>query len=208
MKKTYLFSVVALSMLMGFIACNGGNGAKEEVVETEEVDYAALVDKELPAVEDFVKAVDVFQQGTGQLLPTGKVWDNAEQSIRQLLEPKSFTVERDAERFFISASKNCQFVQKCEDYIYSYSIDNVKEEGLAAACFFESMGDFYVKGEILLADTCVYDAYVEKIKAAGYAPDTNEFADPADEEKFVKGSYYFTCSRQQKRVSLHYEEVF
>ncbi|MBO4613406.1 MAG: hypothetical protein J5671_09620 [Bacteroidaceae bacterium] len=206
-KNIIIWGLISLVSVFVISACKGGQNVKEEEV-VEEIDYTALVEQELPSVEDFVKTVDVFQKGTSDLLPTGKVWDNGEQSIRELLEPLNFTVERDTERFFISASKNCQFITKCENYIYSYAIDSVKTEGLAAACYFESMGDFYVKGEILLADTCVYDAYVERIKATGYEPTVNDFADTEDEEKYVLGDYYFKCSRQQKRISLHYEQVF
>jgi hypothetical protein len=208
-KLSLLFTVVSLSMIMGLTSCKGSQNEKKEAAAEEEVeiiDYSALVDSELPSIEDFVKIVDVFQKGTSELLPTGTVWDNAEKEILKLLEPKGFAVERDANRvFFISASKNCKLAMKEENYIYSYSVDSVKPDGLAAACYFDSMGDMYVKGEILLADTCVYDALIEKIKASGYELTPDEFAESADEEKYMKDCYFFRCSREEKRISLHYD---
>lgn len=201
MKKISLF-VPVLCLVMGVTACKGGQ--KEKTVE--DVDYAALVEKELPPMDDFIKTVDIFQQGTKQLLPTGKVWDDAEKSIREMLEPKGFAVVRDADRnFFIFASKNCKFVVKDENYVFSYSVDSVKTDGPAAAYFFEPMGDMYDKGEILLADTGVYDALLEQIKALGYELTENDFAEAEDEEQYVNDCYYFKCSREQKRITLHYD---
>jgi len=206
-KSSLLFRVVSLSIVLGLTSCKSGQNEKKETAVEEEVvkiDYSALVEKELPSIEDFVRTVDVFQKGTSEFLPTGTVWDNAEKEIRKLLEPKGFAVERDAERFFISASKNCKFTVKNEDYVYSYSIDSIKTDDLAAACYFECMGDSYVKGEWLLADTCVYDALIEKIKASGYEP-TAESAGQADEEKYEKDCYYFLCSRKEMHITLHYD---
>lgn len=203
-----LLGVVSLSIVLGLTSCKGGQNEKKDSATEEEVvkiDYSVLVKKELPSIEDFAKTVDLFQKGTSELLPTGKVWDNTEKEIRKLWEAKGFVIEKDPDRFFISASKNCKFMVKNEDYIYSYSIDSVKLDGVAAAYYFDCMGDMYVKGEILLADTCVYDALVENIKKLGYESATNEFPESADEEKYIKDCYFFLCSRDEKRISLHYD---
>lgn len=205
MKKVYLFLFVSL-MIIGLTGCQGGQSGKTEKVEEPEpepIDYAALVEEELPSITDFETVVKNFQKRTSELMPTGKVWSKGETEIREMLEPKGFTVESDADRFFISAEKNCKFEVKEENYIYSYSIDSVKPEGVAAAYYFECMGDFYVKGEILLADTCVYDVLMEKIKEANYSPVDNEFPEAEDEVKFAKEDYYFLCSRKENRIGLH-----
>ena len=211
MKKFHYFTTtaIALSVMVALVSCKGGQ--KEEPAE-EKVDYNAIVDQNFMSIEDFVNVVDGFQRDTKKMLPNGTVWDNNEKEIKKLLDEKGFTTERNKKmEFFISSTKNCEFNIKEENYIYSFSITPIKADSLSAAYYFQPMGDMYVKGEILLTDTCIYDALVNKIVTAGYklgaADDGN-----ATEEKYEKANpqkiidcYYFLCSRKEERISLHYD---
>ena len=169
-------------------------------------DYAALVREQLPSVETFVNEVDAFQEGTKKFLPTDRVWDNAETDITTELGAKGFKVKRDKKRvFFISAAKNCEFKADEVDYVYSYSIKPLSSDSIAAACYFEPMGDFYVKGVILLDDPNVYEAYVEQIKEFGYKQTKEEMSESDPKEKYVKDNYYFICDKEKKIIELHYD---
>jgi hypothetical protein len=214
MKKNVFF-VVMISALM--MACQSGQkGAQTQSEDnTAQVDYDAVVKEGLPSMEEFLNIVDGFQRGTKELLPTGTVWDNIEKEIRTILGSKGFTVDRDKQRvFFISATKNCVF-NVSDDYLNSSSITPSNTDSLAVAYYFFPMGDMYNAGEILLADTCVYDALVAQILSDGYKPlagHTDEWGKPTTEEKYEKENpqiesdcYYFLCDHKKKRISLHYD---
>ena len=67
------------------------------------------------------------------------------------------------------------------------------------------MGDFYVKGVILLDDPNVYEAYVEQIKEFGYKQTKEEMSESDPKEKYVKDNYYFICDKEKKTIELHYD---
>ena len=212
MKKTYFVGIVCLMTMFVMSACQGGQKSTEE--ETAPVDYAVLVKEELPSMEEFVNTVDVFQTGIQQGLSLNGIMEDGEKAIREMLEPKGFNVEcstggQDID--FISATKNCEFNVKEEDFIYSYSITQGQTDSLVAAYYFKAMGDMYHKGEILLADTCIYDALVDQIKEIGYKAVDNP-DDSSIEEQYVKEKpttskdcYYFLCNREEKRITLEYD---
>lgn len=215
MKKTVFYLAMISSLMM---ACQSGQkGVQTQSEEnTVQIDYDAVVKEELPSTKEFLNIVDGFQRGTRELLQTHTVWDNCEKEIRTILGSKGFTVERDEQRvFFISATKNCVFNVTEENYVYSYSITPSNTDSLAAAYYFFPMGDMYNAGEILLADTCIYDALVAQILSDGYKPvdgHTDERGQPTTEEKYQKENpqkesdcYYFLCDREEKRISLHYD---
>ena len=202
--RRYYFSFFLLGSLILLTSCGGSKTTDNSVAE--EVDYSALVKEQLPSVEAFADIVDIFQKGTSELLPTGQVWDNAEAAIKKEMGAKGFKVERDKKReFFLSTSKNCEFKATEEDYVYSYSIVPDSTADVAAACYFEPMGDFYVKGVILLDDPNVYEAYVEQIKEFGYKQTKEEMSESDPKEKYVKDNYYFICDKEKKTIELHYD---
>ena len=203
MRRNY-FSFFLLGSLIFLTSCGGSKTTDNNVAE--EIDYSALVKEQLPSVEAFADIVDIFQKGTSELLPTGQVWDNAEAAIKKEMGAKGFKVERDKKReFFLSTSKNCEFKATEEDYVYSYSIVPDSTADVAAACYFEPMGDFYVKGVIIIDNADAYDAYVGLIKAAGYT-ESMEDMDPSDpSKKYAKGNYYFICDKEKKTIELHYD---
>lgn len=174
--------------------------------DSNQPDYAALVREHLPSVGAFVSTVNVFQKGTKQYLPTGQVWDNAETEIGSVLGSKDFSIERDKDRvFFISATKNCKFKSDEVDYVYSYSIIPNNKDDIAAAFYFEPMGDFYVKGAILFDNINVYDAYVNQIIEFGYKQTREDMEKSDPKEKYSKGNYYFLCDKNKKTIELHYD---
>ena len=61
----------------------------------------------------------------------------------------------------------------------------------------------YVKGEIVVGDTCIYNALLDKVKAAGYQLTTNDVSEDPTEEKYDKGYYYFLCNKSRKSLALH-----
>ena len=213
MKKMKL--LIGLTCMTMLFACQSKQKGAESQQEEEAVvvDYAAIVKEELPSMEEFLSIVDGFQRGTEKMLPTGEVWDNSEKEINKVLGAKDFAVKRNEEMgFFISATKNCEFNIKEENYIYSFSMTPNNTDSLSAAYYFLPMGDMYVKGEILLADTCIYNALVDQIKAAGYKPvdgHTDEWGNPTTEVKYAKENpqkvldcYYYRCSAEENRITL------
>lgn len=213
-----LTGIISAVMVFGLTACKGSSqkATNQQEEKTEQLDYATIVKNELLSTDEFLNIVDGFQQGTEKMLPTGNVWDNSEKEISKILKGKGFTVERNKEmNFFIFATKNCKFNIKEENYIYSFSITPNNTDSLTAAYYFQPMGDMYVKGEILLSDTCVYDTIVDQIKMAGYKPVDEQMGDVEEstkEEKYQKENpkmekecYYFLCNREEKSISLHYD---
>ena len=213
-----LTGIISAVMVFGLTACKGSSqkATNQQEEKAEQLDYATIVKKELLSMDEFLNIVDGFQQGTEKMLPTGNVWDNSEKEISKILEGKGFTVERNKEmNFFIFATKNCKFNIKEENYIYSFSITPNNTDSLTAAYYFQPMGDMYVKGEILLSDTCVYDTIVDQIKMAGYKPvdeqmdnveeSTNEEKYQKENPKIEKECYFFLCNREEKSISLHYD---
>ena len=213
-----LTGIISAVMVFGLTACKGSSqkATNQQEEKAEQLDYATIVKKELHSMDEFLNIVDGFQQGTEKMLPTGNVWDNSEKEISKILEGKGFTVERNKEmNFFIFATKNCKFNIKEENYIYSFSITPNNTDSLTAAYYFQPMGDMYVKGEILLSDTCVYDTIVDQIKMAGYKPvdeqmdnveeSTNEEKYQKENPKIEKECYFFLCNREEKSISLHYD---
>lgn len=210
MKKQFNFMSLLMLCIISLSACNANKG---KIEESKQVDYAAIVKKELPSIDEFLYLVDGFQRDTKKLLPEGKVWDNNEKEIRKILDEKGFTTVRNEDMgFFIYATKNSKFNIKEDDYVYSFSMTPEKADSLSAAYYFMPMGDMYVKGEILLSDTCIYDALVDQIKAASYNEVTDhvdEWGNATTEKKFAKDNpqtdndyYYFRCSREEKRITL------
>lgn len=213
-----LTGIISAVMVFGLTACKGSSqkATYQQEEKTEQLDYATIVKNELLSTDEFLNIVDGFQQGTEKMLPTGNVWDNCEKEISKILKGKGFTVERNKEmNFFIFATRNCKFNIKEDNYIYSFSITPNNSDSLSAAYFFQPMGDMYVKGEILLSDTCVYDAIVDQIKKVGYKPVNDQMGDVEEstkEEKYQKENpkmekecYFFLCNREEKSISLHYD---
>lgn len=213
-----LTGIISAVMVFGLTACKGSSqkATYQQEEKTEQLDYATIVKNELLSTDEFLNIVDGFQQGTEKMLPTGNVWDNCEKEISKILKGKGFTVERNKEmNFFIFATRNCKFNIKEDNYIYSFSITPNNTDSLTAAYYFQPMGDMYVKGEILLSDTCVYDTIVDQIKMAGYKPVDEQMGDVDEstkEEKYQKENpkmekecYYFLCNREEKSISLHYD---
>lgn len=205
---TRLFTYISIAYIaeLDALYINGDLYYRNLEVTIQEPDYEQLVKEQLPSVETFVNVVNFFQKGTKQFLPTDQVWDNAETDIKTELGAKGFKVKRDKKRvFFISAAKNCEFKADEVDYVYSYSIKPLSSDSIAAACYFEPMGDFYVKGVILLDDPNVYEAYVEQIKEFGYKQTKEEMSESDPKEKYVKDNYYFICDKEKKIIELHYD---
>lgn len=206
-KNVCLYFILGFGMAFGISSCNGGQKVPEEPV----VDYAAIVSEELPSMAEFLDVVDGFQQGTAAMLPTGQVWENSEQRINEVFGAKGFETQSvDAMGFFIFSRKNCEFTISDENYVYSYEMTPNDNDSVSAAYYFVPMGDFYVKGEIMLADTCIYDALVDQIQAEGFVLD--EETEGTEEEKYLmpdpeeeKDCYYYLCNREEMTISLEWD---
>lgn len=194
-------NVVKLSLL--FVACALVACGSKTAPQPEEpsVDYDAIVTKEFPSVETFAELVDNFQIATKQLIPTGTNWDQNEKKIKGVIEPLGFKVSRNDDMgFSIRSSKNCRV-----SIDFDPMIEPTNADSLSAAICFISCGDMYVKGEIVVADSCIYNALLEKVKAAGYQRVQNDEFENQAEEKYEKGYYYFSCNKNRKALALHYD---
>lgn len=194
MKPIVRFSLLLVGCVL--VAC--GNKTAPQPEETS-VDYDAIVTKELPSVESFAELVNNFQTATEQLVPTGTNFDQNEVKIKGILEPLGFQVRRNDEMgFSIRATKNCRV-----SIDFDPIIEPANADSLSVGICFISCGDMYVKGEIVVGDTCIYNALLDKVKAAGYQLTTNDVSEDPTEEKYDKGYYYFLCNKSRKSLALH-----
>lgn len=203
MKKIY-FMLTAMLVTLSFSSCKNGQPAASTTEETEEpTDYTAIVEKEFPSIDEFFKLVDNFQQGTKNLTPTSQVWDDSRKAIDASLTAKGFTLAPKSGAYDITATKNCKFVP--DETNFTGTIEPEEGSDVAAAIIFRPCGDMYDKGEIIVSDANIYNAIIDKIKAAGYeeTPD-HPFAD-VDSKVFAKGVYFFKCNDKEKHIELHYD---
>lgn len=118
-----------------------------------------------------------------------------------MLEPLGFVVERnDDAGFAIRATKNCKVSQDFDPVL-----SPVHSDSLSTAICFISCGDMYVKGHIVVADTCIYDTLLGKVKAAGYQFTEDDMNESEADEKYSKDLYYFVCNREKCSLVLHYD---
>lgn len=199
--KTLKFAFAILMMAACMTSCKN-NQAKEttEQEEPQGPDYAAIVEKEFPTIDEFANIVDAFQQGTRQLLPTGDVWDNNEQAFRAIAEPKGYEVVRfDDFGYSITALKNCT-----EDP-ESGELQPVNADSLSAVICFTPMGDMYVLGQIQVFDENIFGALVQKVQDAGYKLDENREYKEEGCDYYVKDYYTFICNKTNMTLKLDFD---
>lgn len=206
--KRQFYNVFMFAVVFGLInitACKGGpKDAPKEVVEEKEqpIDYKALVSQEFPPFETFESIVKGFQEKTEKLMPTNEVWAESEKAVKQSYEPKGFVIsnkEEVTDGFFIKATKNGEISRDPSTFVFSFK--PAKTDSLAAAVLFVPMGDMYVMGKILLADSCIYNVMVENIKNAGYKQSEMD----GEKNIYRKERYFFNCDKNTLSLELHYD---
>lgn len=202
MKTKIIIPFFALLTAIAFTACKNqpATTAEQQPQEEETIDYEALIDEQLPSIEQLEALVDFYQTETAALKTTGSIWDGSEANVRAFFEPKGYKVDR-KQLSILAAMKNAKITEK--DYIYSIEPENA--DSLSMSVVFRNQGDMYVSGEYLVSDENIYDLLVERVKAAGYtlAPDHERAYD--GNEVYTKGKYFFVCDKKTGTVALHYD---
>lgn len=214
MKKVYLTGIICLVTMFVMSACQGGQKSTEEAAETPVVDYATIAKEELPSMEEFVDLFYTFHTILDKDILFKNMMQKCKKEIKDVFEPKGFTVEggtKTEANDYISASKNCKFNYNEEEFSYSFTPNQT--DSIAAAYFFTATyameSVFLPECEILLADTCIYDALVNQIKEIGYI-----LTETYTEEKYekenpttLKDCYFFLCDRKSIHISLNFDMV-
>lgn len=206
MRKIYLLLTVFVASV-AFTSCSDSKKTESSSQETEEeqVDYAALVEKEFPSIDAFFKLVDNFQQATADTFSGRNPWQECRAACDTVIKPKGFTIvpEDKNDPFFVAATKNCTV--DTSNGSFEAGIVPQDSAQLAAAIMFNPCGDMYDKGSIVVNDSNVYNALIDKVKAGGYVlTDEHPFAEQG-KEIYVKDVYFFIGNKDAKRLELHYD---
>lgn len=206
MKKTF-WAICLFIGATAFAACSDkttqeNKNEADSVAAAPTVDYAAIVEKEIPSIETIDNLVLKFVEVTSNLgHPYGK---KNLAHVKNVLQ--GFDVTDTKGEFFIKAVKNATVQRNEETYEFEGAV--VNPDSLGVAIWILPMGDFYDLVTIAMFDDNIFAAQVKRLEAAGYTlekPEEGMADDQGQTYKKKDGKCYWVVYPQKRKMEAHYD---